>query len=65
MGRVEQYHTLTRIVNGYKFLPIIVPTGIKPYPYPYPFGWVGQIDSIDTLVGVGDVDSIDISNIST
>jgi protein-tyrosine phosphatase len=51
MGRVEQYHTHTRIVDGYKILPIPIPMGIKtlfvPIPdgYPYPLGiqWVDQI----------------------
>jgi hypothetical protein len=38
MGRVEQYHIHTRIVNGYKLLPIPIPMGIKLYPYPYPVG---------------------------
>jgi hypothetical protein len=31
MGRVEYYHTYTRIVNGYETLPIPIPDG---YPYP-------------------------------
>jgi hypothetical protein len=35
MGRVDQYHTHTRIVDGYKILPIPVPMGIKLYPCPY------------------------------
>jgi hypothetical protein len=30
-GRVEQYHTHTRIVDGYKTLP--VPVGMNLYPY--------------------------------
>jgi hypothetical protein len=38
LGRVEQYHTHTRIDDGYKILPIPVPTGMKLYPYPYPIG---------------------------
>jgi hypothetical protein len=55
MGRVEQYHTHTRIVNGYKILPIPVPMGMKLYPYPYPMGthtrWVpgGQIKYIQVI----------------
>jgi hypothetical protein len=38
MGRVEQYHTHTRIIDRYKVLPIPVPTGMKLYPHPYPTG---------------------------
>jgi hypothetical protein len=41
MGRVwqvEQYHTHTYIVDGYKNLPVPIPMGIKLYPYPYPGG---------------------------
>jgi hypothetical protein len=34
MIRVEQYHTHTRIANGYKFLAIPVSMDIKLYPYP-------------------------------
>jgi hypothetical protein len=40
MGRVEQYHTHTRIVDGYKILPVPVPTGMKLYPYPTRTHWV-------------------------
>jgi hypothetical protein len=43
MGRVDQYHTHTHIVNGYKILPIPVTMGMKLYPYPYPAGTVGQL----------------------
>jgi hypothetical protein len=45
MGRVEQYHTHTHIVDGYKILPIPIPMGIKLYLCPYPPGtqWVDQI----------------------
>jgi hypothetical protein len=35
---VEQYHTHTHIVDGYKILPIPIAMGIKLYPYPYPAG---------------------------
>jgi hypothetical protein len=38
MGRVEQYHTHTRIVDAYKILPIPVPMGMNLYPCPYPAG---------------------------
>jgi hypothetical protein len=38
MGRVEQYHTHTRIVDGYIILPIPVPMGVTLYPYTYPMG---------------------------
>jgi hypothetical protein len=38
IGRVEQYHTHTHIVDGYKILPIPVPMGMKLYPCPYPAG---------------------------
>jgi hypothetical protein len=33
MGRVEQYHTHTHIVDGYKVLKVPVPMGMKIYPY--------------------------------
>jgi hypothetical protein len=39
MGRVEQYHTHARIVDGYKIPPVSVPTGINLNPYPYPTGY--------------------------
>jgi hypothetical protein len=52
MGRVEQYHTYTCIVDGYKILPvpIPIPTGMKLYPYPtlwypYPLG-TQRVDQI-------------------
>jgi hypothetical protein len=38
MGRVEEYHTHTRIVDGYKILPVLVPKSMKLYPYLYPVG---------------------------
>jgi hypothetical protein len=38
MDRVEQYHTHTHIVDGYKILPVPIPMGIKLYTYPYPAG---------------------------
>jgi hypothetical protein len=34
MGRVEQYHTHTRIFVGYIILPIPIPMGVNLYPYP-------------------------------
>jgi hypothetical protein len=40
MGRVEQYHTHTHIVDGYKILSIPIPMGMKLYPCPYPAGTV-------------------------
>jgi hypothetical protein len=39
MSRVEQYHTYVHIVDGYKILPVPVPTGIDLNPYPYPAGY--------------------------
>jgi hypothetical protein len=38
MGKVEQYHIHTCIVDGYKILPVPVPTGMNIYPCPYPAG---------------------------
>jgi hypothetical protein len=40
VGRIEQYHTHTCVVNGYKLVlvPVSVPVVIKLYPYPYPMG---------------------------
>jgi hypothetical protein len=38
MGRVEQYHTHTCIVDGYIILPVPIPMGVNLYPYPYPAG---------------------------
>jgi hypothetical protein len=38
MGRVEQYYTHTRIVDGYIILHIPVPMGVNLCPYPYPAG---------------------------
>jgi hypothetical protein len=43
MGRVEQYRTHTRIVDGYKILPIPVPMGINLYPYPLGTQRVDQV----------------------
>jgi hypothetical protein len=53
MGMVEQYHTHTRIVDGYKISPI--PTGKKLYPYPYPLG-TRQVDQIYTSYPVFNID---------
>jgi hypothetical protein len=45
MGRGDQYHTHTCIVDGYKILPVPVPMGMKLYPYthtlwvPVPIGY--------------------------
>jgi hypothetical protein len=49
MGRVEQYHTHTRIVDGYKISPVPMLVGIKLYPYPYPEG-MGIHDMIFTIL---------------
>jgi hypothetical protein len=38
MVRVEQYHTHTLIVHGYKIFSILLPTGKKLKPHQYPMG---------------------------
>jgi hypothetical protein len=38
IGKVEQNHTHTRIVDGYKIISVPVLTGMKFYPYLYPAG---------------------------
>jgi hypothetical protein len=38
MGKVEQYHIHTYIVDGHKILPVSISMGINLYPYIYPTG---------------------------
>jgi hypothetical protein len=35
MGRLEQYHTHSCILNGCNILPVDVSIGMRLYPYPY------------------------------